>query len=274
MSKFNNFLYKYMIQISLQKFIWSIIITIIIVILIQITPFYNNSFDEITQIKPQIIIYSQKYLNKSDWLIVIEWQTKQNIKINYWLSYLPFINTQWQKISFMTKEIHNNIYIIIQLTWNIIKIYPQSAIYINKDSKSINIINWTIWYLNLNQNNKIIFQWKVKPFNLDPNDEILNNIFENQKIINQKNIIKLYWWNIILNKTFDYIIYKLLIIFTRINPKNYKDNLENYNKFNQYINQNTWINNQLNFEEKEKQNINKDIFNQFDKWLSKITNSF
>lgn len=243
-------------------------------VLIQITPFYNYSFDKIIQTKPQIIIYSQKSLMKSEWLITIQWNNQQTIKINNWLSYLPFTNQDWLKISFMAKEVYNNIYIFIQTTWNVIKIYPQSAIYINKDANIINIINWNIWYLNINPNNKIIFQWKNNPFNLDINDEILNNIFENQKNTNRKNIIKLYWWNIILNKTFDYIIYKLLIIFTKISPENYNDNLENYNKFNNYIKQDQTTQNQLNFKNNEKQNINKDIFKQFNKWLSKIINNF
>jgi hypothetical protein len=263
-----------MIKVNLQKFIGSIIIIIIIVILIKITPFYNYSFDNIIQTKQQIIIYSQKSLNKSEWLILIEWKTKQSININNWLLYLPLNNQDWQKISFMAKEIYNNMYIFIQLTWNIIKIYPQSAIYINKELNTINIINWKIWYLNLDKQNEILFKWKVIPLKLDPQDDILNNISKDQKNNNRKNIIGLYWWNIILNKTFDYIIYKLLILFSKISPLNYKDNLQNYYDFNNYINKDKSIQNQLIFKKNEKNYINRDIFKQFNKWLSKIINSF
>ena len=263
-----------MIKVNLQKFIWSIIILIIITILLWITPFYNQSFDKIIETKQQIIIYSQIYLTKNQWLINIQWPTNQNIKIDKWISFLPFINQDWIKISFMAKEIYKDMNIFIQTTWNIIKIYPQSSIYINQDSNIINIINWQIWYLNLDQNNKIIFQWNIQPFNLDINDQILNDVFQNQRSLNKKNIIKQYWWNIILNKTFNYIIHKLLLLFTKISPKNYSDNLENYNKFNNYINLENKTDNQLIFKNNEKNNINKDIFKQFNKWLSKIINSF
>ncbi len=266
-----------MIIIKSQKTIWILIIFVIIIILIKIIPFYNYPFDKTIQNQAQIIIYSTKSLNKSDWLITIDWQTKQIIKINNWLIYIPLVLEFWQKISFAAKEKYVDVHFFIQLTGNIIKIYPQSAIYINDNWTNINIINWNIEYLNLDKNNEIIFQWQIKPFELDIKNNILNNILQYQKNIQKNDIIRLYWWNIILNKTFDYIIRNLITLFSKINPKNFKDNMENYEKFRTYINNIDKTNilwNNLNFKQNEKSNINKDVSNLFYKWLSKITNSF
>lgn len=267
-----------MIKINLQKFIWSIIIFVLIVILIQITPFYNRPINKTLETKAQIIIYSTKSLTKSEWFISIESKTKENIKIENWLKYLPFNIKSWQKIIFATKETYYDSYIFIQITWNIIKIYPQSAIYITnpEDKIKITIINWTVQYLNLNQSNPINFEWPIKPINLDNNDTILNKIKQDQNNRQKEYIINLYWWSILSNRTFDYIIHNLIIILSKISPNNFKDNLNNYNDFKQYINKTdqpiTW--NQLNFRKNEKTEINQDIIKQIKKWWSKIINSF
>ena len=268
-----------MINIKTQQFIWWLIILIIIIILIKITPFYNYPFDKITQDKQQIISYSPVDLNKNQWFLSFEWKSNQNIQIQKWINYFPIVLENSQKISFPAKNIFKDTYIFIQLTGNIIKISPQSAIYIQNSNNNIEIkiINWTIQYLNLNKNNKITFQWQIVASKLDINDEILNSITKDQKIKEKTNIIELYWWNIILNNTFDYIIHNLIILFSKINPKQYNDNLQNYNNFKNYINNINqtkpfWIN--LNFKKNEKTNINNDIFKQVKKWRLKTVNSF
>jgi hypothetical protein len=268
-----------MININLQKFTWVIIIFTILVILISIFPLYNYPFEKTINNNNQIIIYSEKSLNKSDWFITIDWQTKQDIIIKNWLNYLSFNIWYWQKISFYSKEVYNNIYLFVQLTGNIIKIYPQSAIYIDNiwNKQNITIINWKLSFLNLDNNNQIVFSWENKPIILDINDEILNKILQDQKNNQKARIINIYWWNIILNRTFDYIIHNLILLLSKISPNNFEDNLQNYNKFKNYISnqdQNSIIWNNIYYKKDEKTNINKDIFKQFNKWLSKIINTF
>lgn len=268
-----------MINIKIHKILWYILIIILIIILVKIIPFYNNSFDQTLKEETKIIISSKRDLSISDWLIIIDWQNKKNIKITNGLNYFPLNLERGQKISFAAKEIYQDIHFFIQYSGNILKIYPQSAIYINNTwiTTNIIIIWWIVQYLNTNSSNRIIFEWNNKPFKLNTNDYILQNILQDQKNKQKENIIRAYWWNIILNKTFDYIIYNILTILTKISPKNYNDNLKNYNDFKNYIsnlNGNLNLSNNLDFKKNEKNNINKDMSKQFNKWLSKILNSF
>ncbi len=266
-----------MININTQKTLWYTLILILVIILIKITPFYNIPFSKVLDEKTNIAIFSKKELSLSEWLIIINWQNKKNIKIINGLKYLPLNLEKWQKISFAAKEIYKDVHFFIKFTGNIIKIYPQSAIYINNTWKNINIVIiwWIIQYLNTDPNNQITFEWNIKPFKLNLNDSILKNILEDEKNKQKNNIIKSYWWNILLNKTFDFIVYNLLISLNKIFPKYFSDNLENYYKFKNYIlnsDLNSWFN--LDFKWNEKTNINKDILKQFNKWLWKIVNNF
>jgi len=265
-----------MINIKPQTFIWYLIIFIIIVIIIKLIPFYNYDFDKIYENNEEIIIYSTKSINKSEWIITINWN---QIQINAGFHYLPLDTKTWQLITFASKNKNYNTYIFIQFKNNIVKIQAQSAIFINQHNKNIEItiINWSVEYLNTNQNNKILFIWKNKPLNLDQNDIYLKNTIKDKLEKQKKYIINLYWWYIILNRSFDYIIHNLILLFNRISPDFYKDNLQNYNNFKYYINtidKNITLWNSLNFNKNEKNNINKDLLKQFDKWLSKTLNFF
>lgn len=266
-----------MININIYKFSWSLIITILLIILIIKTPFYNYPFQDIKKEISQIITYSDKWLNTSDWLIIINWPNNQNIKIDVWLNYIPFNIDNWQKISFATKQIYSNTFLFLQFTGNIIKIYPQSAILIQKTSNNINIIiiNWIVQHVNTDPNYNISFSWDIQPLLLSLQNNLLSSILNQQNIKQKNDIIKIYWWNIILNSTFDNIIKNLIKLFYKINPNKYKDNLDNYNKFNTYIkNIDSNFRNDYTLPKQQKQNISQDILKQFNKWLSKIFNSF
>lgn len=259
------FLLLWLVSTNLKNRIWNSII-ILCILWISITmfsvliPLYEEWPDFVwfeNNFKTQFIVYSKASLNTKT--AVLE-KDKREYKLLNWISnYDLKIWWSWSEIIFKSdKHYQNSFWYILFKNKEIIQIYPQSAIQINKDFE-IQIITWIIKYFP-QEIKSFSFTWNMVPSIMvdQENIDIILNRYNNEL---KKHILNKVWWDINKNKTILYISKKTLEILNKIFPKIFGKNLENFKMFDNYLNYNFDQKNSLeNFDQKKIQQwIIKDI---------------
>jgi len=184
--------------------------------------------------KNQFIVYSKASLNTKT--AVLE-KDKREYKLLNWISnYDLKIWLSWSEIIFKSdKQYQNSFWYILFKDKEIVQIYPQSAIQINKDFE-IEIITWIIKYFPQEIQN-FSFTWNIVPSVMadQENIDIVLNRYDNEL---KKHILNKAWWDNHKNKTILSISKKTLETLNKIFPKKFEKNLENFKMFDNYLDYN------------------------------------
>ncbi len=201
---------------------------------------FNNS------LKTKLLTYSKVNLNWSKVFVEID---KKIFPINSNFSLFDIkINNSWSQLLFKSNEKYKNTFAYIVFPQKeFIQIYPQSAINIDKNY-NIEIITWMIKYFP-QKHEKFSFTWKIIP-SLLVNEEELENINIYFETLLKKYISKqMLEENLIQNKKLFKISEYILKILSKVMPNKFKNNLENLNKYKEYLdldyqeNYKTWFDN-------------------------------
>lgn len=210
-------------------------------ILLAIIPLYETWPDIVwfeNQFSTKIITYSKIGINSSKASIQID---KKEYKFwNGLSSYDLKINNSWSQILFKSnKKYLNTFWYILFPNKEIIQLYPQSAININKinNNYQLEIIVWNIKHkTNTWQQNNGIFSFTGKLLSYgvmnDNNIKQITDFYNNEL---KKHILNQIWWNISENNIITNISKTILEILSTILPEQYKDNLQNFYDFQSYM---------------------------------------
>jgi len=232
------------------SFVW-----IILTIWLATIPLYENWPDIKwfeAQFSPKLIIYSKANINQEKATIQID-KKEYNI-LNGLLSHELKINNSGSQILFKSDKKHLNTFgYLLFSNQEIIQIYPQSALNINKQHE-IQIITWTIKHHPENTQTQYTFTWKYTSFGIinPENTKEIINFYQNKQT---NYILDQIWWDFWNNKRTINTSKFILNMLSTILPWQFNDNLNNFNNFQKYININT-TNQEVIFDDK---NINQDI---------------
>ena len=186
------------------------------------------------QFSPKLIIFSKANINKSKATILLD---KEEFGISNWLSAHDLkINKSWSQLQFKAnKKYLNSFAYILFPNQTIIQIYPQSALNIYKNLK-IEIITGTIKYYSIagSGETKNIFSGENIPFwSINTQDtKIIIDFYQDDL---KKYIINQIWWEITKNEIIVNMSNFLLTTLSNILPTQFSDNLENFKKYQQYM---------------------------------------
>ncbi len=241
--------------VTILSCIW-ILITIIFIFV----PLYENWPNENIfhqNFETKIITYSKIDLNSDGSIVQInkkeypikKWTLEYNLKTK------PDTDTN---ILFKSNKKYSNTFIYILFPYGeFVKIYPQSALKISQN-KQIEIITWNIKYYPEGYQ-QFILTWKLLP-SLVVNEESIKQMTEYYQTKLIKNIQWQLWWEINQNTYINKFSEVFLIFLSKIYPKKYKQNLQNFYEFQKYLNLENNTNQPKIF---NKQNINQDLL----KWI-------
>ncbi len=192
-----------------------------------------------SQFSTQLIVYSKANINKSKAIIKLD---NKEFNLSNWISSHELkIAKSWSQLLFIAdKKYLNTFWYLLFPNKDIIQIYPQSAININKinNTYQIEIITWAIKH---NINTGITTQYNFTGKNISfgiinqENTQEIIEFYENQL---KEYIVNQIWWTISKNKIITNISKVLLEALSKILPWQYSDNLENFNNFQNYIDPN------------------------------------
>ncbi len=264
------FLLLWLVSTNLKNRIWNSIISlcifwIFITIFSVLIPLYQEWPDIVwfeKNFKTQFIVYSRASLNTKT--AVIE-KDKREYKLSNGIYNYEFkIPGSWSEIIFKSdKQYQNSFGYILFSNKDILQIYPQSAIKINKDFE-IEIITWIIKYFPQETKN-FSFTWNLVPSIMvdQQNIDILLGRYDNEL---KKHILEKSWWNIHKNKTILSISKKTLEILNKIFPKKFEKNLENFEMFDKYLEYN--LDQTKSLETFDQKNIQKWMIKDIKDWLN------
>lgn len=244
-------------------------IILIIIIIFFIIPSFKKPIDLDSFYKNQknyIILISDNNLKKEEWFILLN--NKDILNFNIW-SYYYKLDIIWDYIiNFAIKENLENTRVYIKTDYlDIFEIKKQSSIKITKKDNNL-IIDTLVWSIDVFKKDNIIINWN---YNIINKNEDINQILQKINLELKKHILEQYWWNIITNNTINKIIQIKLNLLYNIKPSKYEKNLENYKNFVIFLKEiGINIENYIKIEKNETKKINKDIYNEFKKWLDKI----
>jgi len=254
---------------NLKNRIWTIII-VISVLWIFLTIFFTliplfwewpdiKGFEE--NFETQLITYSKIGLNSKT--AVLEKDTREYNLINWIKNYKFNIWLSWSEIIFKANNLYpNTFWYILFKNKEILQIYSQTAIRISPDFE-IEIITGIVKY----------YPQKIEKFSFTGNNiaslivdqENIDIVLDRYNDQLKKYILEQNGKDIHQNKTILLLSKNILEILNKIFPKQFKQNLENFELFNKYLN--------YNLEEKEdlkifdQENIKKWIWQSIKDWL-------
>ena len=216
-----------------------------------------------SQFTTKLVVYSKANINKSKASIKLD---DKVFTISNWLSaYDLKINNSWSQLLFIAdKKYLNSFWYLLFPNKDIIQIYPQSAINIHKtDNKyQIEIITGTIKQdpiLNQNTGQNTNYQYTLtgehKSFGL-VNHENKSDLLEFYEEKQKEYILNKIWVNISKNDILTSISKSILTFLAKALPNQFKNNLENFNNFQGYINKDIDTQELIEF---DKDSINKGI---------------
>ncbi|HKL44010.1 MAG TPA: hypothetical protein VJ892_01895 [Candidatus Absconditabacterales bacterium] len=203
---------------------------------------FNNS------LKTKLLTYSKVNLNGSKVFVEID---KKIFPINSNFSLFDIkINNSGSQLLFKSNEKYKNTFAYIVFPQKeFIQIYPQSAINIDKNY-NIEIITGMIKYFP-QKHEKFSFTGKIIP-SLLVNEEELENINIYFETLLKKYISKqMLEENLIQNKKLFKISEYILKILSKVMPNKFKNNLENLNKYKEYLDLDYQENYKTGFDNKE-----------------------
>ena len=238
-----GFLLLWIISINLKNLFGNIItvfalLWILITIFSVFIPLYEewpdvSWFEE--KFKNQFLVYSMAGINKE--LAVLE-KDKKKYKLLNWISnYDLKISWSWSEIIFKSdKQYQNSFWYILFKNKDILQIYPQSAIKINKDLE-IEIITWIIKYFPQNITSFTFTSWGNIPSIMVDQEhiDIIYNRYNNKL---KDYILEKIWGDSHKNKTILYISKNTLEMLNKIFPKQFEKNIENFKTFDEYLDYN------------------------------------
>lgn len=207
---------------------------IIITIFFSIIPLYAEGPDIVWFEKifsNQIMTYSKIEINQS--MTVLEKDDKKYKFKNWLFSYDFKINENWSQIIFKSNKLYQNTFTYILLpNKEIVQIYPQSAINIDKNM-NIDIITGIIKYYPQNPKN-LSFTWDIIP-SIMVDQENINIVLDRYDNQLKEYIYQQVWWEINQNKNVIKASKTILEFLNKILPNQFKNNLENFKNFEKYL---------------------------------------